>query len=92
MVLTAKDRFACNFSPATGRTADLTLGRATVSECTVTALGDGWWRLVLVGGLPTRWRDQGTYLSIAITAQGFDEDYQGDGKSGISVGSVTLTQ
>jgi hypothetical protein len=92
MVLTARDRFACNFNPATRRTADLTLGRAIVSECTATAMGNGWWRLVLIGSLPTRWRDQGTYLSIAITTEGFDEDYQGDGKSGISVGSVTLTQ
>jgi hypothetical protein len=92
MVLTARDRFSCNFNPATRRTADLTLGRAVVSECTATAMGNGWWRLVLIGSLPARWRGQETYLSIAIAREGFDEDYQGDGKSGISVGSVTLTQ
>jgi hypothetical protein len=92
MALTAKDRFACYLNPATGRIADRALGRAIVWECTATTVGDGWWRLMLTGSLPTRSPNQETYLSIAITTKGFDEDYQGDGKSGISVGGLTLAQ
>ena len=91
IVLTANDRFACSFNPATGRAAGLALGCGVVSECVAISIGEGWWRLTVTGSLPTR-RDQQTYLSIAITTKGFEEDYLGDGTSGISVGGVTFAQ
>ena len=92
MLFAGSDRFSCNLDPATGSVATLTRASATVSGCAAATLGDGWWRLELTGALPPSSASDPAFLAIAITLNGFNEDYPGDGSSGLLIGPVTLSQ
>lgn len=91
MVLANRDRFACNLRPA-GPTSTISLGNATVGTCLATQLASGWWKLDLTGALPAASADDPVFVAVATTKDGFREDYQGDGESGLLLGKVTFAQ
>lgn len=91
MVLANLDRFACNLR-VDGTTSTIARGAATVGTCSTTALADRWWKLDLTGELPMTAARDPVFAAVALTQQGFQEDYQGDGQSGILVGEVTFAQ
>jgi len=91
MVLAGLNRFACNLRWG-GNTDVMTIGDAAAGKCSAVKLADGWWNVALTGVLPvTRSKDL-ALVALALTAEGFGEEYQGDGKSGLAVGKVTVAQ
>lgn len=85
------DRIACNLRQG-GITSTLDLGGAKVGPCTSSQLANGWWAVSVTGSL--RESDAGgpVFVAVAITADAFREDYQGDGHSGLSVGKISFAQ
>jgi hypothetical protein len=86
------DRFSCNFSSHTGATAIKIVGGAKSDKCTATPIVDGWWGVEVTGSLSINSDNDPLYLVIAVTKDDFREGYQGDGKSGLYVGKVTLAK
>lgn len=87
------DRFSGNLDPSTRRVATHTLGGGVVVDCTAVTLGNDWWRVELTGYLSEKTAQEPAFLFVALTKDGVKkEDYQGDGKSSISVGKVTISQ
>lgn len=92
MMIAGTDRFSGKLDPRKRQTSTFTLGGGTASNCVATPMNDDWWRIELTGMLPSGSGEDAAYLVIAITKDGFRENYCGDGKSGISVGTVTVLQ
>lgn len=92
MVYAGRDRLSCNLRPDSSKTAMLLLRNAVAEVCTATRLGDGWWRLELTGSLSRTIADDPVFVAVAMTIDGFEESYQGDGTSGVMIGQVTWEQ
>lgn len=91
-VLAGPNRFSCNLKPSTGQTAVRGLGAGKADRCIARPLADGWWLVELMGSLSKdTYRDQ-ALIGVALSKEGFAEVYQGDGKSGVYLGKITLAQ
>lgn len=92
MAFVETHRFACNLKRVTSITTVMTWGDGAVGTCKGADLADGWRKIELTGTLPVGSDKAPVFLAIAMTAEGFREDYQGDGKSSLLVGRVTFAQ
>lgn len=88
MLFSGHTRIACDLDTRTGKAEPFQSDNANIGGCAASSLGNGWWHVELTGTLNST--AEPAFLTIAVTRDGFHEDYQGDGSSGIWVGEVTL--